>query len=308
MTTQNYFDLAKKKFEGGKEEDCFIARNGKPYHAYHTREEWKAFLEDMESHYNRAYNEYKEGGGGELLENRYPPKMASYGSSSRMIYELSRDIPGFHFEKKLGICVPAKNESQEAEASLDGYLADKCLYVEAKCREIYAESHPVFNVKYKEYYSFLNEHTGGLFNYSLKESIDKTGKVVYSVYFSWGGSPISHLDMKQLLCHLLGIAKQTLLDGGKQIPTLLYLVYHPSKELLDQVDSKRARKSIERCLETEKAEAHLIEIKDLYKCAVLFMHERNGIGQNLPAKVIDKISKSFVFKFCDQKEYLSILQ
>ena len=308
MTLQNYFDLAKKQLEGGNLDEGFLAKNGTLYHAYHTNAEWTVYLDMMERKYNSAYLEYKEGDGGELFEKRYPPKMASYGSSSRFIFELSKDIPGFHFEKKLGICVPARNSNQEAQASLDGYYEPKCIYVEAKCREIYAESHPEFNVKYKEYYQYLETQTEGRFRYEIKEAIDKNGELIRKVYFNWDDKPIAHFDLKQILCHLLGIAKKTILDNGAQVPTLLYLVYRPSERHLELVGHKVKAESIRACWETEKEEATSVDILLLYNRVVHFLYERKNIGQHLSKEDIERISNSFRFRFCDQNEYHSLIR
>ena len=307
MTLQNKFDLAKKKLDGGNLDDGFLAKNGTLYHAYHTNKEWESYRDEMERDYSSAYYEYKEGDGGELFEKRYPPNMASYGSSSRFIFELSKDIPGFHFEKKLGICVPARNEKQEAEASLDGYLEEKEIYVEAKCREIYAENHPEFNIKYQEYYDYLTARTEGRFNYQLKESINKKGAITQKVYFSWDNEPLTHFDFKQILCHLLGIVKKALLDKGAQTPTLLYLVYKPSERHLDLVESNKDAEDIRNCWETEKKVATTVDMYLIYNCVVHYLYEKKGIGKTLPLVEIERISQSFNFRFCDQNNYLSFL-
>lgn len=212
MTLQNSFDLAKKQFERGSLEDGYIMDDGRKYIAYKTNAEWQDFRFEMEHQYPHAYKNYKDGDGGELEENKYPPKMASYGSSSCLIYMLSRDISGFVFEKKLGINIPARNSKQEAQASLDGYLEDKNIFVEAKCREIYSARHPGFNGKYGELYSYLIDKTEGLFQYDLKETKDKKGEIKRHVYFSWDGNHLSQLDLKQLLCHMLGIGKKSLTE------------------------------------------------------------------------------------------------
>ena len=130
--------------------------------------------------------------------------MASYGSSSRFIFEQSRDITNFQFEKKLGICVPSRNEKQEAEASLDGYIMEKNIYVEAKCREIYKRNVPEFNSKYKEFYTFLTEYTQGRFNFDIVESLDKEGKIKFvTAPESWNSigkiiSPVAWRDFSTL--------------------------------------------------------------------------------------------------------------
>lgn len=308
MALQNSFDLAKKQSEGHSLEKGYVMKDGRPpYNAYYTNQEWGDFLEEMRHSYPVAYKNFSEGDGGELKENKYPPKMASFGSSSRLIYTLSRDIPGFVFEKKLGINVPARNDNQEAQASLDGYLEHKNIFVEAKCREIYSESHPEFNEKYKELYSYLSENTGSLFDYTLRVSKDKNGLIKRHVYFSWEGNSISHLDLKQLLCHMLGIGKKSLIDRDEKHPTLLYLVYRPTEKLLSFV-SNRTANSIIRCREIEKMEVDLIDIRSLYRLIVLFLHNKKGVGGKMPSDVVERIANDFSFQFCDQDEYLKLLQ
>ncbi len=304
MSLQNAFDLAKKQLDGGNTDTGYVARNGKTYFAYRNNEEWSEYLSEMELKYPFAFKEYHEGDGGELDETHYPPKMASYGSSSRFIYELSRDIPDFHFEKKLGICIPARNDKQEAEASLDGYLESKCIYVEAKCREIYARIHTKFNEKYRVFYDYLSLRTEGRFGFSIQESTSTKGEFVKHVLFSWDNHPLCQLDLKQLLCHLLGIAKKTINDEGKQVPTLIYLVYNPTTELLSWTKSNRTTRLIKECWETEKNEVSTVDFCLLYNCVVHFLYETKGIGNTIPPEIIDRIADAFVFNFCDQNNYM----
>lgn len=309
MSLQNVFDLAKKEFDGGNLECGYKAKNGNLYTAYYTNDEWQTFKNEMEKNYKSAYNDFKEGNGGELDERgKYPPKMASYGSSSRFIFEQSRNVPNFQFEKKLGICVPSRNEKQEAEASLDGYIMEKNIYVEAKCREIYNRNVPEFNSKYEEFYTYLTEYTQGRFNFDIVESLDKEGKISRRIHFFWDNKRIMHFDCKQILCHLLGIAKNTITNPQTISPTLLYLVYKPSEELLGYIKSKRSANSIRSCWDKEFHEATTIDIPLIYNCVVHFLHERKGIGLNLNINEIERIAQSFRFHFCSQEDYLSHLQ
>lgn len=60
----------------------------------------------VEKKYPAAFEKFSEGSGKELEERKvgeytYPPKMASFGSSSRMLFNLSKDTHGFQFEKKI---------------------------------------------------------------------------------------------------------------------------------------------------------------------------------------------------------------
>ena len=111
------------------------------YDNYMSNKRWELFLEEMPDEYKRQFN---NGSGGELKEKngRTPPKMASYGSSSRFIYELSKGIVGFNFEVLLDTRVGGI-------ANLDGFLhnGSEYIYVEAKRREIYYGTHKNNTIK-----------------------------------------------------------------------------------------------------------------------------------------------------------------
>lgn len=74
--------------------------DGRTYGCYMSKERWEAFVEEMKECYPQHYERYAGGKGGELLEkDNIPPKMASYGSSSRFVYNTLRDVPNIEFEK-----------------------------------------------------------------------------------------------------------------------------------------------------------------------------------------------------------------
>ena len=117
--------------EGG-----YVTETG-TYDAYMNNLCWQQFKCEMEKSNPQAFEDYGKGGGKELDERKergkiYPPKMASFGSSSRMIYSLLHDVDDFLFEKKLHTYVGGT-------AHLDGFMEkdDKCIFIEAKCREPY---------------------------------------------------------------------------------------------------------------------------------------------------------------------------
>lgn len=101
--------------------------NGKIYSNYLSNASFAEFVEDMKTNNPTAYEMYGKGGGKELEErkvgkNIYPPKMASFGSSSRMIYNLMKTDKTFLFEKKLPTTVGGI-------ANLDGFIEtdEKCV-------------------------------------------------------------------------------------------------------------------------------------------------------------------------------------
>ena len=132
---QKTLDLSIKQQETGSLDGGFLANNQTVYPSYLDNQAWLDFKMDMASNYPTAWMEYGAGSGGELKEEGpFPPKMASYGSSSRMIYRLCKDNPDFHFEYKLPTRVGGI-------ANLDGFLEteDRYIFVEANCREPYGE-------------------------------------------------------------------------------------------------------------------------------------------------------------------------
>ena len=125
--------------------------NEKTYNNYLSNDSFEMFVEDMKTNHPTAYEMYGKGGGKELEErksgsNIYPPKMASFGSSSRMIYNLMKDTDGFLFEKKLPTTVGGT-------ANLDGFIEtdEKCVFVEAKCREPYTAKDGIIERKYEDF-------------------------------------------------------------------------------------------------------------------------------------------------------------
>lgn len=125
-----------------------------PYNNYLSNDDWKRFIDSMSPLHFAQYN---DADGGELIEKKgrwglNPPKMASFGSSSRLIYECSKSIPGFCFEKQLPTRVGHT-------ANLDGYLSsqNKDIFVEAKCREIYSTHlNQKISRMYKDVYEYIN--------------------------------------------------------------------------------------------------------------------------------------------------------
>lgn len=93
---QTALDCAIREDEG--KSGGYKVKNGTIYCNYMSKTEWDDYLGEMDETHKK---QYKDGGGGELYPGKYPPKMASFGSSSRFIYELSKSISGFKFEEKL---------------------------------------------------------------------------------------------------------------------------------------------------------------------------------------------------------------
>ena len=299
---QNNFDLAVKQAKGGHLSEGYVTTEGNLYTAYCTNQKWDDFLEDMKSNHKDAYCEFSKGNGAELSgkKNRYgnivPPKMASYASSSRFIYELSKDIPGFAFECKLHTSFGA------AKASLDGYIKNKCLFVEAKCHEIYSGMSSPYKRAYETFYEYIKGKTD--LDYIITTGRNKVNEYVR---FKWNGEELKTLDFKQLLCHMLGIANLALQEWEKcrKTSTLIYLVYNPD-EILDLLTTERDRRHILEKWNNEKEEAQSVDFKQLYNHIVHYLSKKcPGICSN--SSTVEDVAKAFEFRFCDQHDYIDVI-
>lgn len=286
---QKTLDLSIKKHETGTTEGGFSVEGGKLYASYMTNEKWDAFMHNMEESYAQAFGEYGSGSGGECKSNGvYPPKMASYGSSSRMIYNLCKGIPSFRFEYKLPTTVGGV-------ANLDGYLEkeDELIYVEAKCREPYGEKPHLIEKKYEELYRFLNEQPTNNLNISISEGTASKIKALFSV----DGKEIRHFDMKQMICHLLGIATKHLQEPISKRISFLYLVYDPTQ--IELIHSKKGAKIVE-TYNTMCAECNAVEFKALFEDICRFLAEK----LDLPNADIATMSGPFSFRLQNQSDFL----
>lgn len=213
-------DLAVKAFER-KDGGYLIEDTGVIYCNYMTKKEWSDFYNCMSKTHK---DQFIAGSGGELKEGKEPPKMASFGSSSRLIYELSHGIVGFSFEKKLPTRVGGI-------ANLDGFLKKEntYIYVEAKKREIYGKSHKGEGISdvYKPVYDKIEEKCR-FFSYK-SEAGPKNGysKITFNIE---NDDAVHFFDLKQLICHFLGIANNIIEQSLSDIKVkFLYLIYDPTK-------------------------------------------------------------------------------
>ncbi|MCQ2276427.1 MAG: hypothetical protein MJZ87_05750 [Bacteroidales bacterium] len=202
LTLQDKFDLAKKLSEGGTANTGFCI-DGQVYNAYLTNDEWSDFVKTMPTEIAIFFD---NGQGGDMRErktcfgNYIPPKMSSYGSSSRMLYELAKDIPDFIFKYKMPAIIGGK-------AHLDGYLKKGNIYMDAKCREIYGGQGDVKNV-YDPYYAYLFRKT--LLRYFRYGKLGHKGSNVFK--FETDTMPLSlycQLSLVQRHCtsklHIFGL-------------------------------------------------------------------------------------------------------
>ena len=201
-----------------------IPSTDRTYGNYYCEDAFFAFREEMKSSYPHIHHFYNRGKGSELKElpSRYgilPPKMASVASSSRFCYLTLRDGAAalgtnnpVIFEHGCPITGVPGNAPQ-----LDACIPADSIYVEAKCHEIF-DSHRV--VMKNKYHNPIYG-TDNAFGFEPRVS---TGTATFEIPLSDFGiqKSASMFDIKQLLCHLMGIASQS-----EQPATLVYLFFIP---------------------------------------------------------------------------------
>ena len=256
---------------------------------YMTNEEWKSFLSAMPEN---ARKEYGDGDGGELKEkDGRPPKMASYGSSSRLIYKLSSNKEGFHFEKKLPTTVGGK-------ANLDGFYEEdnRYIFVESKCHEPYTAKNVTVSKCYEKLYEYINEQMLGNIHIGMKTS--SCGKNLNVEYFA-NGEKLTRFDMKQMICHLLGIATGMLKGTLKRKQTdFVYLLFDPT-ELEIEPDAK---KIINEIYERTCYECNLVDFAELYHVILNFLRNEK-FASAATDEDLDNMTLNFTFTLASQEFY-----
>lgn len=282
MTLLDTFDAAVRLTDKNREWG-YVMEDGRKYPNYMTKEAFAKFLNEMKAKYQQHYDSFNKGNGGELKGKKYPPKMASAGSSSRMLYLLARDIEGFHFEVK-------RPTGVGGNANIDGYYQAKDgaeVYIEAKCREVFYTPYlKEGTVKaYKDIYASLKAI--GIEYHNITK-----GK---SCLFSVDGQELRHFDLKQTICHLLGIAKYQLQEESLQDKKVrfLYLIHELTEEEQENINGKYKEK-ISNAIQAEKEDiSQSVCWRTLYK--QLLSYQNDQLGQNKTKEEIVKMAKLFSF-------------
>ena len=292
MSLVEKFDLAIKN-ANIKNLDCAgYLIEGRTYSVYQDNESWNKFKNEMKELFPDAYEEYGAGGGSEMEEkDNKPPKMASFASSSRMIYLLARKRAYFKFEKQLPT-------TAGGTANLDGYLNcdDIYVFVEAKCHEPYNHSSSVVvGRKYQKLYDFLNEHCK---NINIEMS-DTNKATEMKTIFSYNGEQISHFDLKQMISHLCGIATSCIKGEYTNKPIeFLYLLYNP-KNITDNKDILAVYN--ETCKQCKS-----IDLKELFSYIIDALISKYNLTC-ADVKSLQYTKDNFTFKLCDQDEFDKII-
>lgn len=231
MTKSEFDTLIRENLQAQLGPDVFgytIADTGKIYANYYSREAFNTFLREMQAPpYADFFLAYNDGKGGELEEHRsrygtLPPKMASVASSSRFCYLALRDGAAalncggsILFEHECRIAGIFGNAPQ-----LDACIPASNTYIEVKCHEIFDPHRIVMKEKYHD----LVYGADNSFGFSPCPRPDTDS---FEIPLSAFGikKDTSMFDIKQLLCHLLGIASQ-----NQEPAALVYLFFKPETQ------------------------------------------------------------------------------
>lgn len=286
MTITKIFDRAKKQLDGGDLETGYEI-DGQVFPCYYTNKDWKDFVDMMPECIKGMFC---DGKGGEMRERtrkgkKYPPKMASYASSSRFMYSQGKEFGDFEYEKRLETGLVG------FPAHLDGYLKSKNVFVEAKCHEFYNYARPKLLKGHRMLLEGIIPKLDGRLNY------DRSKKILY---LSWDNKDSGNFDFKQMLCHLSGIANMVL-GGGEKTVNFIYLAYRPSQELLAFVNNPSDKQRIQELFNDEREMANTIDFKSIYEAILHYFNRRKKCGYS--EDEIRTLAKSFSFTFCTQDNF-----
>lgn len=289
MNLQNILDCAIRDKEGKPYgEGYIISKSKSAYDRYMSNDGWKRYLAGMSNNHRK---QYEEGDGGEINEKSgrwgtYPPKMACYGSSSRIIYTLLRGVANIEFEKKFATLVGHT-------ANLDAYLQTGYtdIFLEAKCREIYA-SHTKIDIGnvYKPVYEYIKQ-CNKKFGYSDEPS---KANNQFRCSFYYDGKQIIRFDIKQLICHFLGIAANYLKpkkgENAMNNIRFVYFIYNPNE---------LGNEALEEIYDNTKKEIYKIGVIELFKAVFEYQKKNLTIEKEMPI---------FEFVLADQNDIIDKLK
>lgn len=291
MSITKIFDRAKKLLDGGDLMTGYEV-GARTFYMYYTNKEWIEYKNNMPK---EVKNQFDDGKGGEMKEYTrngitYPPKMASYASSSRFMISQGQAFSGFVYEKQ------SPTGLGGYPASLDGYLEKKCIYIEAKCHEFYNYSRPNIQEGHKQLLEGIIPLLDGRMAYSVQGE---------KLHLMWDKKDTGFFDLKQMLCHLSGIANMVL-NGGKETVNFIYLVYRPSEELLNFIEKDAYKQRIKDLYKEEETSAKTIDFKAIYGAILHYFNSASNYGYS--DEEIINMHSSFNFQFCTQDDFKSVIE
>ncbi len=283
--------LVRKLTKDGRITAGYCTSTDRTYATYMSNSSWTRFTENMTAKHKKQYD---NGSGGELTEkNGRPPKMASFASSSQMIYRYSKDIESFIFEKKLPTTIGGT-------ANLDGYLEleDRTYFVEAKCKEPYSHaSGEVIKQAYQGIYAYLCEQMPDVFSCIMEKNNNRDMRVV----FFCEGKEVHFFDIKQMICHLLAVGTENLKRLEQKEILFLYFLYNPTDLSIDGA----TRAAVLRIYDDTCWAAEHFNIKTMFGHVVDYL--RLSKAFEATDDEAEQIKGAFVFRLCDQHNYRDFL-
>lgn len=239
MNKKRFDELLKENVINSSGTDFFgYDINGRSYPIYYNNCGFDNFVNQMKDCYPSCYEKYSQGAGNELIskKGRYgfvPPKMASVASSSRFCYLALRNsgeaLGGkgkVDFEHECRI----SGINDGTAPQMDAYFSNN-IFVEVKCHEIFDSHRIMLKAKYFDYV-FGEENDFG-FEPELKQS-ESPFEIPLSKFNIEKNTAM--LDIKQLICHLLGVKSH---KNPNETATLVYLFFKPkaaSAETAKEID------------------------------------------------------------------------
>ena len=214
-----------------------------------------------------------------------------------MIYQLSKHIDGFCFEKQLPTTVGGR-------ANLDGYLSlpDKEIYIEAKCREPYSHTaEQTVSRQYRGVYDHLCRKMPDIFFCAMQNTPDAYGRSMQAS-FRCKGKTVEAFDIKQMICHLLAVATEHLTHPGSKEVLFLYLLYDPSQLPL-QSDNRQTVLAIHKDV---CQTATGLDLPQMFAHIVDYLMAEGSFP--VQAYEAEALKKAFRFQLCNQNDYLLCLQ
>ena len=127
----------------------------------------------------------------------------------------------------------------------------------------------------------------------------KLGSIVFS-----DGEKLEHFDMKQMICHLLGIATGVLKGELKQKQIdFIYLLYDPTELNLDS----NTKAEVDTIYERTCYECNLIDFATLLRVIFAFLKE-DKYGEVITDENLDALICKFTFALASQDFYPVLLQ
>jgi hypothetical protein len=125
-----------------------------------------------------------------------------------------------------------------------------------------------------------------------------------TVEYSADGKKLERFDMKQMICHLLGIAtgiiKGTL---DRKQTDFIYLLYDPTGLEIEP----EAKAEIDKIYKLTCAECNCIDFAELFRVILEFLNETK-FKSALSSKERDDIVLNFTFTLESQNDYQTLLQ